>query len=570
MNRLLISLLIAASCPALASAEYDADYYSRMDGKKREALKAAAKECVQSHKRLDYTELPTYWQYSDVYPELVDGQKRWWEMYSDEIYLIRTGQSARSSFSANRMQREHSVPKSWWKRNNDVEYTPAYSDMWNLYPSDGSANMAKSNYPLGIVDRVNFDNGCTRVGLPEPGYGGGASAVFEPADEYKGDFARGFFYMATVYDDIAWAPQYDWMFTQAAYPTLQPWAYEMLLQWGRQDPVSQKEILRNDAVEKSQGNRNPFVDFPELAEYIWGTRTSEVFYVAEQGGAVTPPITGDPELTMPVNGETLDFGQTAVGGAMTTYLVLRGSNFTQPLSVRVGGADKDMFNLPVRTIPASSINITGEYLLAIEYAPTTLGTHTATLGIYDGGMETTVGVTLKGEGCAVPQLSRLQALPPADITDNAYTAQWMGAPEGETVDYYVVYRTRYLPDGVETDQLEASGTSLRIEGRNPSVMETYQVCSSRLGFLSEMSNTITVETSGVETLHAGGSLIIGRGEGGITIITDCEVEQLTVTDATGRTVGIHTSLRHGDFIALPAGIYVVTSPQLARPVKIII
>ncbi|MDE5902674.1 MAG: endonuclease, partial [Muribaculaceae bacterium] len=173
-TRLLITLIVAASCPALASAGYDAAYYSRMDGKKREALKAAAKECVQSHRRLEYSDLPTYWQYSDVYPELVDGQKRWWEMYSDEMYLIRAGQSAKSSFSANHMQREHSVPKSWWKVGNDVEYTPAYSDMWNLYPSDGAANMAKSNYPLGPVDDAYFDNGVTRVGLPVPGYGGGS------------------------------------------------------------------------------------------------------------------------------------------------------------------------------------------------------------------------------------------------------------------------------------------------------------------------------------------------------------------------------------------------------------
>lgn len=569
-TRLLITLIVAASCPALASAGYDAAYYSRMDGKKRETLKAAAKECVQSHRRLEYTDLPTYWQYSDVYPELVDGKKRWWEMYSDEMYLIRAGQSAKSSFSANHMQREHSVPKSWWKVGNDVEYTPAYSDMWNLYPSDGAANMAKSNYPLGPVDEAYFDNGVTRVGLPVPGYGGGSGAVFEPADEYKGDFARGFFYMATVYDDISWAAQYDWMFTRSAYPTLQPWAYEMLLQWGRLDPVSQKEILRNDAVEISQGNRNPFVDFPELAEYIWGTRTSEVFFLSGQGGPVTPPITGDPELTMPVNGESIDFGQTAVGGAMTAYVTLRGGNFKEALSVRVGGADKEMFNLPVRTIPASSINTTGEYLLAVEYTPVGIGRHTATLGIYDGGMDTTVGVTLIGEGCPVPQLTPIVALPPADLTDYAYTATWMSAPENETVDFYVIYRTRFLPDGIETDQMEVTGTSLRIEGRDPSVMETYRVCSSRLGFLSEASNTITVETSAVDEIQAGGSLIIGRAEGGIRIITDIPVPAIDIYDAAGIHTGHYTTPSHGDFIPLRPGVYLVTSPVLRRPVKIII
>ena len=99
----------------------------------------------------------------------------------------------------------------------------------------------------------------------------------------------------------------------------------MLLQWCRQDPVSQKEIDRNNVVEQYQGNRNPFVDFPELAEYVWGTRTTEVFYVNQQeGGDPTPPITGDPEITSPVNGEALDFGQVAVGRSETRVLQIVG------------------------------------------------------------------------------------------------------------------------------------------------------------------------------------------------------------------------------------------------------
>ena len=74
-------------------------------------------------------------------------------------------------------------------------------------------------------------------------------------------------YVATVYDDINWVINY--MYRKEAYPTLVPWARDMLLQWCRMDPVDQKEIDRNNVVEQYQGNRNPFVDFPNLAEYIW-------------------------------------------------------------------------------------------------------------------------------------------------------------------------------------------------------------------------------------------------------------------------------------------------------------
>lgn len=129
MKKLLLLLIVTIWASTDSYGIYKQGYYDKLDGKKKETLKAAAKECVQAHTKLVYTDLPNYWQYSDVYPDLYDGCKRWWDMYSNNIYLIRSGQSARSSFSNNKMQREHSVPKSWWKKNGDVEYTPAYSDI---------------------------------------------------------------------------------------------------------------------------------------------------------------------------------------------------------------------------------------------------------------------------------------------------------------------------------------------------------------------------------------------------------------------------------------------------------
>lgn len=268
-------------------ADYSSGYYDMLEGKTREDLKAAAKESVMKHQTLKYSDLPVYWIETDIYPDLfkdANGNmcRRWWEMYSSEVYLIFPEHSAKQSFSAWKMQREHAVPKSWWKENGDVEYTSAYSDMWNLFPSDGAANQAKSNYPLGIVRDSSFDNKVTRVGVPQPQYGGGSGKVFEPADEYKGDFARAYFYVATVYDDLPWTINY--MFEKNPWPTLQTWAIDMLLEWSRQDPVSDKERTRNDAVERQQGNRNPFVDFPELAEYLWGARQAQIFRISEQKG----------------------------------------------------------------------------------------------------------------------------------------------------------------------------------------------------------------------------------------------------------------------------------------------
>ena len=569
-----LQLTIAASLCALQGwAAYPGGYYDLMDGKSREALKAAAKLCVQNHQRLNYSDLPVYWEFSDVYPEMYENGagdmcKRWWDMYSDNIYLILPGQAAKSSFSANKMQREHAVPKSWWKSGGSVEYTPAYSDMWNLYPSDGPANQAKLNYPLGVVASATFDNGCTRVGTATTGQGGGSGRVFEPADEYKGDFARAFFYMATVYDDLPWVVTY--MYEQNEWPTLQPWAVNMLLQWSRQDPVSQKEIERNEEVEKSQGNRNPYVDFPELAEFVWGTRTDETFLLSEQGGQVTPPITGDPEITAPVNGESLDFGQGAEGLAYTRSLRIDGANLTSSLTLLLTGKDRSMFSIPATSIPAASINTGNGYLLPVIYSPTSVGEHTATLLLYDGGLPDgqSIRVTLRGEGCERPVLTALTALPATDITDTSYTANWTEAEE--VVDYYLVNRVRYYGEGAELEIYESAVNSITFTDRDPSIEESYTVVSARLGLMSPTSNSVIVASSGLESVIAPTPLLIGVVDDGFTVIMDGENTDMQVFDISGRRVLHVPVVAGGDTFHLPRGIYIVVTNESPRPRKIII
>lgn len=571
MKNLYFTIALALAASFSASASFKAGYYDKMNGKRGAELKVAAKECVMKHQTLVYSDLPTYWQYSDVYPELVDGCKRWWDMYSDAVYLIRDNQSAKSSFSANKMQREHSVPKSWWKLNGSVEYTPAYSDMWNLYPSDGAANQAKLNYPLGIAASATFNNGVTKVGGAQTGYGGGSRNVFEPDDEYKGDFARAYMYVATVYDDINWVVNY--MYVKESYPTLQPWAKEMLLQWCRQDPVDQKEIDRNNVVEQYQGNRNPFVDFPELAEYIWGTRTTEVFYVSEQEGSdPTPPITGDPEITAPVNGEALDFGQVAVGRSETRVLQIAGKNLTSPLSVRVTGTDRAMFEPEItKEIPAATINQNQGYLLNIKYTPSGTGIHEAKIVLYDGGLEGSIAVTLKGEALPMPTFTTLTALEPADVSSSSYTARWNGVPSGEIADYYVLTRTRIIDGQQETDTYETGETVYRITDRDASIAETYYVQYSRLGMLSEPSNEIYIAPgSNVEDLYHFVPVQIFAVDGGFVIrVRGSEGLPLVVYDVNGLTVLTVENPQDGDIYNLPAGVYVVISEGLS-PVKLIV
>ena len=562
IQRLISTLIMLLSLCATVAADVPHNYYTALDGKKKEALKTAAHEVIRPHTVVTYNSLfPTQFPKTDVYPELYNGQKRWWEMYSDNVYYVSRGWSG--------MNREHSFPKSWWGGDNNE----AYTDLFHLYPSESDANMAKSNYPLGEVEDATFDNGVTRVGYAVSGQGGGAGKVFEPADEYKGDFARTYFYVVTAYQDFTW--KYTYMAQQGDYPTLKPWAVDLLLDWHRRDPVSQKEIDRNEAVYKIQGNRNPFIDFAELAEYIWGSRTSETFYIADQGGAITPPITGNPELVSPAENSSLDFGQVAIGSTQTIELLVKGVNLSSALSIRVTGTDRAMFTLEGvkdNQIPASKVNSDEGYRLAIRYAPTMLGKHVAAITLYDGGFAAgkTFNVALSAEALEVPQMLPVVATAATDVTDSSYVANWI-APE-QTIDYYIVHRTRYLPSGeVVTSEIIAEESYLLIEDRAADVSESYEVQSVRLGYKSELSNTIQVaKTSSVAALDDSYGLRAISVDGGVVVRCNDEVDSLTVYDISGVMIKQISGVASSMMIDLPSGVYFIVAPHVLRPVKVIV
>jgi endonuclease I len=244
----------------LLFAQAPAGYYNTAVGKKGAELKTALHTIIKDHTVLEYYSSSTSFQKTDWHP---DGY--FWDMYSN---------NKRASWSG--MNREHNLPKSWWST--DPETTIAYTDLQNLYPSDATANTAKSNYPLGVVGGTpTFSNGVVKVGSNSyPGYSG---TVFEPANEYKGDFARDYMYVVTCYEDYAnnWRSlgTSSMLYNGGTYPVFRPYAVNLLLEWSRNDPVSDKEINRNNAVYELQGNRNPFIDFQSLTEYIWGKYIGE-------------------------------------------------------------------------------------------------------------------------------------------------------------------------------------------------------------------------------------------------------------------------------------------------------
>lgn len=290
---------IFLSCLTLPSyAQAPVDYYQSAVGKKKEALKTALSSIMKSAGNVGYDGLYTVYRTSDA---RTDGKV--WDMYSNITNFSFSQTCGNYKNEGDCFNREHSIPQSWFSSR-----SPMQSDAWHVVPTDGKINGVRSNYPLGEVGTVTTasKNNFSKLGSSKtPGFSG---TVFEPNDLYKGDFARMYFYMATRYQDQvgSWS---GGVFA-ASYPHLTTWTLNLMLKWHRQDPVSQKEIDRNNAIYKSgQRNRNPYIDYPELVELVFGNRQSEAFDPenTEPGDPELPPFGLLPESAITHNSFTVNW-----------------------------------------------------------------------------------------------------------------------------------------------------------------------------------------------------------------------------------------------------------------------
>ena len=545
-------LVLAAACAMTAGAGVPAGYYSSIDGKRGQDLKNAVHQLLKNHTVVTYNSLWYHFPSTDC---RLDNPSQVWDMYSNIIRYFR------GSSSVSGMNREHSFPKSWW----GGTQVDAYTDLNHLYPSDGEANLAKNNYPLGEVSTASFDNGCTRVGTPMAGQGGGCATVFEPDDEYKGDFARTYFYMATCYQDYTW--KYTYMVTNSSWQTLNQWSINLLLKWSRQDPVSDKEVARNDAVYKIQNNRNPFIDNPTLAEYIWGDHAGEAFIV-DDSGSEEPQ--GDPILITPNLETVIAMGEVAIGKSLTMTVYVKGKYLRENLSVLLFRDDYKMFSLPVSSIPRNVANSDEGYPLQITYTPTAIGSHKCRLLIYDGGLTGSYGADISAQCLEVPSLSVINALPATDIEGENYIAHWEPAPE--TVDYYIVNRIVYDQHNsiVSSDQFTTEDTSYQFDDLMPGQTHTYTVQSFRLGYTSSPSNVITVSPSAINGIEADKPIAFIATPGGVLVKCSEPHHDVEIYTAGGQLVRRIAVVNNDDFIYLPQGVYIMRSASSRKPSKMVI
>ncbi len=365
----LFGLMLAVLVSIQATAAIPSGYYTSAQGKSDQALKMALHKIIKGHTKRSYSQLWTDFKTTDCNGTTII------DRYSTSQYTWQTDQCGTYSGVGSCYNREHSIPNSWW---GGLDTDTAYTDLHHLFPVDGWVNSERGNHPFG--DCANGSaRGTGKLGsCTFSGYNG---TVFEVADEYKGDFARVYFYFATRY--MVRMSSYtsgtgNVVFDSSTYLGLTTWAINQLLEWHRNDPVSSLETKRNDNVYSIQKNRNPFVDYPELVEYIWGNM---------KGNAWTPGgSTPTPTLTTPTNGSTVDVG-TNTGSGVTKSIIVKGSNLTKSLTVSVSGTG---FSVSPTSITATNAN--NGATVTVTYNGTASNA-TGTLTISSSEVSATVNLT---------------------------------------------------------------------------------------------------------------------------------------------------------------------------------
>ena len=346
MKRILLSILCAIFTLSLVAKSVTPAaslpaYYESIDGKSGKALFDAVQKVTKTgYSSLGYDGLWDAYPYTDVHE---NGYV--WDMYSDCTWKsINSNHCGNYSNECDCYNREHSIPKSWY---GGTTSGPG-CDIFHLVPTDGKVNGIRSNYPFGEVSSADYNKHGNKKGTAKSitiiggntiagNTGATISAsgtVFEPRDEYKGDFARG--YMGALlkwagdkaFTDGEGSKTFTTNFSTGSFG-LTKYGVALLMKWHRQDPVSQKEVDRNNGIQQTQGNRNPFIDYPYLAEYIWGEKAGETLYLddimtaydadfvlGESDGSREGGSTVDPEtkctVTWLVNGEEYTAGNPTV------------------------------------------------------------------------------------------------------------------------------------------------------------------------------------------------------------------------------------------------------------------
>lgn len=266
------SLLLLLSF-TIGFGQIPSGYYSTATGTGY-TLKTQLYNIIKGHTDNGYAGLYTTYQSSDI-DSFYENDGTVLDMYSEkpsgtDPYNYSSGSTQRCgtySVEGDCYNREHIIPQSVFN-----SAAPMVSDAHFITPTDGKVNGQRSNYPHGNVATVTWTS-LNGGKLGSSGVSGYSGTVFEPINDFKGDIARMYFYFATRYENTVAGYPFA-MFDGSSNKVFTTAFLNQLLAWHTQDPVSAREIARNNAIHARQNNRNPYIDHPEYVQAIWGSAPS--------------------------------------------------------------------------------------------------------------------------------------------------------------------------------------------------------------------------------------------------------------------------------------------------------
>ena len=412
-----------------------ATYYAKIDGKATDSndnlRKTLCTIISNDYTTIGYSSLPNSVYAASRNPsDFYNGSgssKTMEDIYSSYPYnSSQDGSSATTCGTG--WNKEHTVPQSWFGK-----ASPMVSDAHHVFPTDIRMNSCRSNYPYGENNASKY---CSSYGYGHLGtstFSGYTGQVFDPGSKedcggncYRGDIARVYFYMATRYRTTNFTNGTggtSFTYTNGV-ADLTDYMKNLMLKWHREDPVSEKELKRNNAIYAHQKNRNPFVDYPCLVEYIWGDKKGETVslssLISGYTGVGTDCCSSEPTLT--VSSSSVTISPIATSSSTTQTFTVTGANLTGSISITKNSGSSSYITVSPTSI-TSGYN--GTNIITITYnAPASAGTHTATLTISStGATPVTVNITAS---CAA-----------------SYTATWMA--DGSQVG------TSYAASGASPD-----------------------------------------------------------------------------------------------------------------------
>jgi endonuclease I/chitodextrinase len=452
-------LILALLFSVFSFAQIPAGYYNTATGTGY-TLKTQLYNIIKGHTDKGYAGLWTTYATSDR-DNQYENDNTIIDMYSENPtgadpynYTYSTSQCGTYSVEGNCYNREHIIPQSVFNSS-----APMVSDAHFITPTDGKVNGQRSNYPHGTVATATWTslNGSKLGSSSVSGYTG---TVFEPINEFKGDIARMYFYFATRYENTVASYPFA-MFNGTSNQVFTTAFLNMLLTWNTQDPVSAREIARNNAIYAQQNNRNPYIDHPEYVQAIWNPTADSQAPTAPASLAVTATTTSTVSLSW---------------AASTDNIGVTGYN------VYMNGALKT-------TVTGLTTSITGL---------TASTTYSFYVIAKDAAGNSSVASTTVNGTTATPTSDTQAPTTPSSLaatgtTTSTVSLSWLASTDNVGVTGYNVYMNGVLKTTV-------TGLTTTISGLTASTTYSfYVIAKDAAGNLSAASNTINATTSTAAT-----------------------------------------------------------------------